>query len=92
MIISDKKNPVAYLDLYLNGQVLTRVTSHKHLGKTLTKKYDMKSAYVHRVGYPTTNAFCIYVGYVFASVICFIFCKHEVHSNIDAIIKKMHGQ
>ncbi len=30
---------------------------------------------LHRVGYPTINAFCTYVGYVIAWVICFIFCK-----------------
>ncbi len=37
MIMSNKKNPTVYPDLTLNGQVITRVTSHKHLGITLTK-------------------------------------------------------
>ena len=37
MIVSNKKNPVVYPDLYLNGQVLTKVSSHKHLGVTLCK-------------------------------------------------------
>ncbi len=37
MIVSNKKNTIVYPDLYLNGQVLTKVTSHKHLGITITK-------------------------------------------------------
>ncbi len=37
MIVSNKKNNVVYPNLYLNGQILTKVTSHKHLGITLTK-------------------------------------------------------
>ena len=37
MIVSNKKNNIVYPDLYLNGEILTRVTSHEHLGITLTK-------------------------------------------------------
>ena len=37
MIVSNEKTPTVYPDLTLNGQVITRVTSHKHLGITLTK-------------------------------------------------------
>ena len=37
MIVSDKKTSVNYPDLYLNGQSLTKVSSHKHLGMILTK-------------------------------------------------------
>ena len=37
MIVSNKKTPIVYPDLILNCQVITRVTSHKHLGITLTK-------------------------------------------------------
>ncbi len=37
MIVSDKGNPVLYPNLFLNGQVLSKVASHKHLGITLTK-------------------------------------------------------
>ena len=37
MIISTKTNPVVYPDLYLNGEILTKVSSHKHLGITLTR-------------------------------------------------------
>ncbi len=37
MIVSNKKVPVAYPDLFLNGHVLTKVNSHKHLGITLSK-------------------------------------------------------
>ena len=36
MIISNKSANVVYPDLYLNGIKLTKVTSHKHLGVTLT--------------------------------------------------------
>ena len=39
MIVSNKKVPPVYPNLYLNGQVLTRVASHKHLGITLS--HDM---------------------------------------------------
>ncbi len=39
MIISNRKNLV-YPNLYLHGQVLTRVSTHKHLGMTLSD--DMK--------------------------------------------------
>ena len=37
MIVSNKKVPTVYPHLYLNGHVLTKVGSHKHLGMTLTK-------------------------------------------------------
>ncbi len=37
MIISNKNNNRVYPNLYLNGQILTKVTSHKHLGITLAK-------------------------------------------------------
>ncbi len=36
MIISNKRTPPDYPPLYLNGQVLTKVTSHKHLGITIS--------------------------------------------------------
>ncbi len=39
MIISNRKNPV-YPNLYLHGQILTRVSTHKHLGMTFSD--DMK--------------------------------------------------
>ena len=39
MIISNRKN-VNYPNLYLHGQQLTRVTTHKHLG--ITFSHDMK--------------------------------------------------
>ncbi len=37
MIVSNKKNQIVYPNLYLNGQILTKVTSHKHLGITITR-------------------------------------------------------
>ncbi len=37
MIVSNKARVPDYPDLMLNGQVLTKVPSHKHLGVTLTK-------------------------------------------------------
>ena len=37
MIVSTKNRQIAYPDLFLNGQVLTKVTSHKHLGITLSR-------------------------------------------------------
>ena len=37
MIVSNKRTPPVYPDLYLNGQILTKVSSHKHLGITLSK-------------------------------------------------------
>ncbi len=39
MIVSNKRNNVhvVYPNLYLNGQILTKVTSHKHLGITFAK-------------------------------------------------------
>ncbi len=35
MIITNRKN-VHYPNLYLHGQVLTKVTTHKHLGMTFS--------------------------------------------------------
>ncbi len=40
MIITNRKN-VNYPDLYLHGQVLTKVTTHTHLGMIFSS--DMKS-------------------------------------------------
>ncbi len=37
MVVTNKKVLVVYPDLYLNGHVLTKVSSHKHLGITLCK-------------------------------------------------------
>ena len=37
MIVSNKRVTPVYPDLFLNGQVLTKVRSHKHLGVTMCK-------------------------------------------------------
>ncbi len=42
MIISNRTNGPEYPDLYLDGIILIKVKSHKHLGVTLT--HNMKSS------------------------------------------------
>ena len=51
----------------------------------------MRSWHIHSVGYPTTNAFCIYVGYVFAWVICLIFCKLFIVLEESYVLDSKHN-
>ncbi len=42
----------------------------------------LPSSQLQREGYHETRIFCNNVGCVLAQTICFIFCKHEVQSNL----------